>query len=523
LFLFISRAGSWHAMIDFLRFQESHPPLFYAMMRVWMGVFGTADNTILLLPVILGVALIPVVYFIGRSLFSSRAGLVAASLVCVSPPLSENAALARPYSLLPLLVLVSSWLLVRSLETGDWKRWGLYSGTSLALLLTHNWSFLVVGGQALAVIASRRFDGAERKGTVRNAVAAFAVIALCYLPWLGTLIYQARNAGNDSLDVDGVSGFVGLFTFGAISLAQSTIIGTSDRSGQILMAVSVVVASVLLIIGLYRLRTSASSAIVAANAELPPSVEANRRRIAKRVFIIVPGFATVAAISLSTHSSLLVSRCLAMLAPLLLLLVAQFVASRSVTWSARPGALLVGAAFLTIAIGNYVAGLMSVMHPRSDARNVAGALITAARPTDLIIVAPVWLASSFNYYYGGSQEQFDFPANGRETAVGFARLWERMADPGAVTSAFDRIDSARRKNRRIWLVTEQRYLRKLSSADAEHAYRPRHFYLMGRLRLLELYGELVKQYGEPDNVLRADGDPARLERFAAFLFSVESH
>jgi uncharacterized membrane protein len=521
LFLFVARSPSWSAMVDFLRVHESHPPLYYALMRLWMTAFGTSDHSILFLPVFLGVVLIPVAFLIGRSAFSARAGLIAAILISVSPPLVEYSALARPYSFLPLLVITSSWLLVLSIESGDWRRWSLYSVTALALLLTHNWAFLVVGGQAVAVVTCLGNASIRRPKLLRESATAFASVALLYMPWMQTLLYQARHAGNDPLDVHGISDVAQLFAFGVVRFTHGTLIGTSDRSGQQLIAVCVIGASALMIIGFYQARRAGRSSIVAPYVNRITAAPDERRAIALRVFTVVPAFAIAGASMLSVRSDLLVDRCISMLAPLILLLIAHWIATRAMTWYAKPGTVFITSAFILVAFGNYAAGLLSLMRPRSDARTIAAAFVSVVRPSDLIIVAPVWLASSFNYYYRGTEEQLDFPAMGRETAVDFSRLWQRVADSTALRHAVERIRAARRENRRVWLVTETRYLRKLTTKETGRAYQPRHFYLMSRLRLLELQAVIASEYGTPKNVLRETKSPGRLEQFTAILFSSE--
>src|SRR4051812_32464555 len=42
-FLWIVRMPTLPEMIDFLRDHESHPPLFYLLMRLWTGIFGHSD------------------------------------------------------------------------------------------------------------------------------------------------------------------------------------------------------------------------------------------------------------------------------------------------------------------------------------------------------------------------------------------------------------------------------------------------------------------------------------------------
>src|SRR5687767_11582907 len=151
-FLSIVNTPSWGEMISFLHFHESHPPLFYALMRLWIGVFGTSDWIALLLPILLSTLLIPVIYFVGASVFSPRVGLLSATLTTISAGLVEFGPQLRPYCLLPTLVLLSCYSLVRCVEAGSLRRCTGYSFWTVLLLYTHNWGWVVAAGQALAVL-----------------------------------------------------------------------------------------------------------------------------------------------------------------------------------------------------------------------------------------------------------------------------------------------------------------------------------------------------------------------------------
>ena len=110
-FLWVVRMPTLEAMIDFLWHHKSHPPLFYILMRGWLGIFGDSVPAALSLPILLGTALIPAIYYVASRVFSSYTGLIAASFVTVSPVLANHSGQARPYSLLSLLCLMSVYLL----------------------------------------------------------------------------------------------------------------------------------------------------------------------------------------------------------------------------------------------------------------------------------------------------------------------------------------------------------------------------------------------------------------------------
>jgi hypothetical protein len=83
---------------------------------------------------------------------------------------------------------------------------------------------------------------------------------------------------------------------------------------------------------------------------------------------------------------------------------------------------------------------------------VARSLAAAAAPSDLILIAPGWLASSFNRYYTPATAQIDFPFPDRIGALPFDDLARRIGDPAALAGAERRIAAGRAADHRLWLV-----------------------------------------------------------------------
>ena len=150
-FLWIVRIPTFGGMIDFLRHHESHPPLFYILMRWWLSVFGDSEPAALALPVLCGVALIPAAYYVGNRVFAGWTGVIAALLVATAPLLAIYSGYVRPYSLLPLLCLGSVHLLSRRIGGAGTTTWAAQAIINLAMLLTHNWAWMVYGAESVVV------------------------------------------------------------------------------------------------------------------------------------------------------------------------------------------------------------------------------------------------------------------------------------------------------------------------------------------------------------------------------------
>lgn len=519
LFLFVVQSPSWSAMMDFLRLHESYPPLFYALMRVWLSIAGDSDAAALALPVAAGIALVPVIYVVGTALFSQRIGLLAAGLAAVAPALAEYSAMVRPYSLLPLLALISSYALIRGLENGSRRAWAGYALTTLAMLYTHNWAWLVLAGEWAGVtvaVAEGLGAGRPRGKVVREWLLAQLIIGVGFLPWASGLLYQVRHAGHAPIPLEDLQELAVFILLSARALLQSTILAYPTVDSAIIprpgeMAV-VVLPLLVFAIGEY-LRVHRAALARAAPVRSAGARSVNTRT-ALIILLVVPSSAWAAAMMLSPRSNMVFLRCLVMLAPMLLLAFAYSLGGRG-TGEARP---LSRAAVGTL-VATYCATLFALMQTtRSNARELAAAVAAHTEPTDLVIVAPEWLASSFNRYYAPAVEQIDFPHFGREGVVDFSSVRDRTMDPRALARVRQRIAEVRAAGRRVWLILDPSAARDLEPEDIARAEQSPSFGLVGMTRFNQIRAELVSRYGPPDTSLVVHSRTPKFERLGASLF-----
>ncbi len=511
-------------MVDFLRFHESHPPLFYFLMRPWLAVAGDSDTAALTIPVVIGVAMIPAIYFVGKSLFSKRVGLIAALLATFSPALVEHSALVRPYSLLPVLTLFSCYALIRAFEEGSLRSWVAYVATTLALIYTHNWPWLIVAGEWVAVIALITADG--RRGRSRIALewlAAQTVIGLAFLPWLPWFVYQTRHAGHAPFMLEKSSDILILPFVAFPHLLQATVLGYPiGKEGDVwtviqswLLLIPVLCFGISEFLRVRRSRREAGNS----KDEIVGAAHRSNQRAALVVLIIVPLTAWSAAVAFSPRVDLLFPRCLVMLAPLMILTGAYWLERPRSGHSYRLRQLGLSALLTT-----YVVTLFALFQTtRSNAREFAAVLSAHTQPSDVVIVVPEWLASSFNRYYKVPVEQIDFPYFGREGAVDFAGIIERIANPSAINRLKAVLVDGRKTRRRVWLVMEAREVQNVSARDIARLSTPEGIRYAPAIRANQIRDELTELYGPPDTSLAIPGRITQFERFRAYLFAVPSN
>lgn len=463
LFLFVVASRSIGDMLGFLRNHESHPPLFYLLMRGWQWIAGRGEVAAMVLPIFLGVITIPVTYVVARRMVGARAAGLAAVLVALHPALIYFSAQVRPYSVLPLLTLLSTYTLWRGLtgEDGKWlTRFGLLS---LLLLYTHNWSWLIIGSQSLVVGLAAWRDPAVRR-RLRSTWMGWGLIPVAgYLPWLPTFLHQVRHAGHASVPVRSVSE-----PFEVLARTTLGAFGTPDK----VVLAAVLVPAIWSLLGLVRDKR---------RGELPLL-----DRLAVGLLVFAPVAAVIVAAAYSSRSNLLIPRCVLSFAPGVIVAFAWGVTAlprdRAGTW------ITTGVTLALYMIS--IAGNLLVI--KSNAREVARAVTERARPSDLVVITPEWLASSFNYYFRADNPQVTFPHIGRQEFTSFDNLMERLGDPKAVARALQVLDAAREAGKQVWFITAR------EEPEFEHLATEGSLKLLARTRSNELKQHLIAICGPPD-------------------------
>lgn len=180
---------------DILR-HDGAPPLYYALLHLWMLVFGTGDLAVRSLSGVCAVGALPLAWLAGRRLGGRQVAWAAVLLLGASPFAVRYATEARMYSLVMLCVL-GGYLAVSELLERPQSRRALL-GVALVtavLMLTHYWAlYLLAVVGATMVWFAWRGDERHRAGA-RRAVAAMVVGSLVFLPWVPTFLYQAAHTG----------------------------------------------------------------------------------------------------------------------------------------------------------------------------------------------------------------------------------------------------------------------------------------------------------------------------------------
>lgn len=204
-------ADTLHSLIQE---DPQHPPLYFVLLRGWMRTVGESVVAVRSLAVLFGILAIPAMYVLAREVCRWGAPLpgilwprftagVAALWVALSPVEVQFSRLNRQYSLLILLIITSSWLLLRALRRSHspdppsprWRDWWAYGVVSALGLYTQLFFGLVIVAQVgfgLCQWQRRSLDRAQ----IRGWLGAAAIALVLYAPWLVVLATRWNTAMN---------------------------------------------------------------------------------------------------------------------------------------------------------------------------------------------------------------------------------------------------------------------------------------------------------------------------------------
>jgi hypothetical protein len=199
--IFGVHAAAWHGwggMWRFVALDLIHPPLFYAVLKVWAGAFGVGSVWWLrLLPVVVSVVWIAPFVWLARELgLRARVLNLALLLAAVSGTLIKYAQELRMYSLLLCFATCSLWLFARlcNADTRDNVRRAALAlfAANVLLVYTHYFGWLIVALEALFVASFVR-------ARLRVFAASVVALAACFAPWAWA-VWNATAAAGGGLE-----------------------------------------------------------------------------------------------------------------------------------------------------------------------------------------------------------------------------------------------------------------------------------------------------------------------------------
>ena len=198
--LFVDEVYSWGNasaplgdLIDRLRDNEVTPAAYFAGLHAWIGWLGLDSDWAMRLPsALFAIALVPVLYDLGRRLAGPTAGVAAAVLGALSPLVLDYAQQMRGYAAAMLVCALVASCALRAVELDhDGGRWAAAAGVLAALAVAIHYTTVFATGPFLVWLVLRRaLPGWGRAASV----VPLGVVGLLLLPLMLDQLESGRQA-----------------------------------------------------------------------------------------------------------------------------------------------------------------------------------------------------------------------------------------------------------------------------------------------------------------------------------------
>jgi mannosyltransferase len=414
---------------DWLR-HDGAPPLYYFLLHVWTEVFGTGNLAVRSLSGILSVATLVPVWFAGRRLAGRTGGWIAVLILASSPFAIGFGSETRMYSLMMLLVTVGYLAVRRLLEHPSLGRQAIVALVTALLLYTHYWSFyLIAAVGGLLLWQAWRGADTDRRHAARSALVAIVAGAITFLPWVPTFLYQSEHTGTPWGDPTFMTAS---FAFALRDFAGG---GHSEAYAILVILIGLTIVAVF--------GRATDRYRIELDVRTRPGV---RTEAGLWVATLLLGGAA-AFVTRGTFAG----RYASILYPLFVLVVVYGI---TVFADKRVRAVLLA----IVVIFGLGSGLRAVLSDRTEARPVADAIRSGAKPGDVVLYCPDQLGPSVSRLLETKPglRQLTFPTGNRPELVDWVDYKERRSRANTNAFAQGVLDRAGADGT-IWYVVAVQY------------------------------------------------------------------
>jgi uncharacterized membrane protein len=190
---------SWNTIFSFVALDLIHPPLFYALLKLWIAIGDESLMWLRVFPVVFAIlAVVPFVLLCRELRLRNWATLLGVCLIAVNGSLIKYAQEVRMYSMLMCASLFAMWLFARYLRMG--KGIAALAVVNVLLVYTHYFGWLVVLGEAIILCfptlrnlpPSHMTSHSLNKRDAKAILATIGIPLICFAPWIVAALRAER-------------------------------------------------------------------------------------------------------------------------------------------------------------------------------------------------------------------------------------------------------------------------------------------------------------------------------------------
>jgi 4-amino-4-deoxy-L-arabinose transferase-like glycosyltransferase len=182
-------------------YNVSHPPLSFLILKIVIETLGTNEFTARLPSCLFGIATIPLVYLLGKQLFSEKEGLVASFIIAVFPWYVRWSQEARMYTELTVFTILALYFLYRTTYKETITSYILSAIFATLAFYTHYLAILILLIAAAWLISKRFLLNTESSTDYKGIIMFFGMFFILIVPLFFTIIPQTLiiKAGGSGL------------------------------------------------------------------------------------------------------------------------------------------------------------------------------------------------------------------------------------------------------------------------------------------------------------------------------------
>ena len=162
-------------------YDPQHPPLYYSIVRLWVGAFGDSVDSIRRVSALLSLLSLPFAYWLGIELFNSPQNTwILVGLTAISPLQILYAQEAREYGLWIAMIFFSSAAFLKAIKRPSKLNWLVYAVSLIMSLYTFLFTVFIMGAHGTYLLVTQQFRLTK---ALLSYMTATVVSLLMFMPW----------------------------------------------------------------------------------------------------------------------------------------------------------------------------------------------------------------------------------------------------------------------------------------------------------------------------------------------------
>jgi len=164
---------------------DNHPPLYYALIHVWLSATGVSEVALRLPSVLFGTLAVWLAFVVGRAVLNDAAGWAGAVGLALLRPHILISQHGRMYELLVVFALLSIWSMAVLAKRPGVGRLLLYAVVTELMIYTQSAGVFIVAAQNVFWVVALALGYLPRERRhVLSWIGAQGLIVLFYAPWI---------------------------------------------------------------------------------------------------------------------------------------------------------------------------------------------------------------------------------------------------------------------------------------------------------------------------------------------------